>query len=110
MKIPESVKVGGRDYRILYPHTFTDSSCVLYGQHDASGQTIKIVDRNQFGEVRHNQATVHTFMHELLHAIDNVYCAGHVQKHEDGEDIIDQLAEGLLQVIRDNNLDFRRGK
>ena len=95
---------------MLYPHTFVDSNSVLYGQHDPSGQTIKICGINNFGENRHPQSVEQTFMHEVLHAIDNVYGAAHIQKHEDGEDIIDQMAEGLLQVIRDNKLDFREDR
>lgn len=110
MVIPKRLKVGGRDYRVMYPHTFADSSQILFGQHDASGQLIKLSGKNSFGEDRHPQAIEQTFLHEVLHAIDAVYCAAHIGQHNDGEDIIDQLAEGLLQVIRDNKLDFRGGR
>jgi hypothetical protein len=51
-----------------------------------------------------------TFVHEVLHAIDNVYFGGRLSRWEQGEDAVDQLAEGLLQVIRDNKLDFRGGR
>lgn len=105
MKIPKSVKVGGRDYSILFPHTFTDSSRTLYGQHDPAGQTIKIAEKDEFGCVRHDQSVAHTFLHELLHAIDNVYNGGRVNGWEKGEETIDQLADGLMQVFADNDLE-----
>ena len=106
MKIPKRIKIAGRDYTVLFPHTFTDSSQVLLGQHDCSGQVIKICGKNTFGEPRHPQGIEQTFWHETLHAIDYLFNCGKIQKLENGEDIIDQMAEGLCQVLRDNKLDF----
>lgn len=111
MKIPERLKIGGRDYKIIYPHRFTDSCQVLNGQHDWSGQTIKISDIDAFGSQRHPQGIAHTLLHEILHGVDMVYTCGTLfEMKQAGEDLIEQLAEGLLQVIRDNDLDFRAEK
>jgi hypothetical protein len=106
MKIPEKLKVGGRDYEVIYPHRFEDSADVLYGLHDGSGQTIKIASMDSHGGQRCEQAIANTFLHETIHAISMVYGCK-LGSLENGEDIVAQLAEGLFQVIRDNDLDFR---
>lgn len=108
MKIPKRLKVGGRDYEVLFPYIFIDTVTTTYGLHDPSGRMIRISEINQHGEKRHSQSIAHTFMHELLHAIDSTYCCDQILRMEQaGENLVDQLAEGLLQVIRDNELDFK---
>lgn len=107
MKLPRSLKIGGRIYRVLFPYIFKDSCSVLYGQCDESGQKIRISGINSHGEQRHPQAIMQTFIHELLHAIDYIYVGGKVAKLDGGEDIIDQLAEGITQVFRDNKIEWR---
>ena len=109
MIIPERLKIGGRYYQVLYPHVFMDSHQVLYGLHDPSGQTIKIGNKDEFGVDRHPDSIMQTFLHESLHAIDNIYNGGRLTAWDKGEETVDQLAEGFLQVIRDNDLDFREG-
>jgi hypothetical protein len=109
VNIPKRLKIGGRDYDVFYPHTFLDSTKPLYGLHDPSAQTIKIGQMDEFNVPRHPQSITHTFMHEILHAIDNVYLCDTIRVQDNCETIIDQLSEGLLQVIRDNQLDFRGG-
>jgi hypothetical protein len=104
MRIPKTLKIGGRIYKITIPFVFTDAHRCLYGLHDPAKQTIKMTELDEFGVKRHQQSIDHTFLHEILHAIDNVYIGGKIGMYEDGEHIIDQLAEGLLQVIRDNKL------
>ena len=106
MKIPETVKIGGRIYEVMYPYKFEDSPQVLNGLHDGARQTIKISAIDAHGAERCGQAIQHTFLHEILHAISMVYGGG-LNSNEDCENIIDQMAEGLLQVIKDNDLDFR---
>ena len=108
MKIPNKLKVGGRDYEVIYPHHFDSTSDVQIGYHDPFLQKIKLADVYASGEKFHPQTLLHTLLHEILHSIDHVYCNSRILGTKDGEEIIDQLAEGLLQVIRDNNLDFRK--
>ena len=109
MKIPKTLKIGGRDYRVLYPHIFNDSQQALNGQHDADSQLIKVCDVDSFGRKRHPQAVIQAFLHETLHAIDLVYGCGTLGgMSQAGENILEQLSEGLLQVLQDNDLDFRR--
>ena len=106
VKIPGSIKVGGRNYEIICPYIFRDSQSVLYGLHDPSGQTIKISTKDEHGCDRHPESITHTFLHEILHAIDSVYFGGKLTVWEHGEDAIDQLAEGLLYIFNDNDLDL----
>ncbi len=108
MKIPPTLKIGGRTYKVLYPHTFRDNVRPLYGLHDAATQTIRITNKDENNCRRNPQSITHTFLHEIIHAIDNCYFAGHLTAWEQGENAVDQIAEGLLQVIKDNNLDFRK--
>lgn len=110
MKIPKKLKVGGRTYTITYPFIFKDTPRPLYGLHDAAGQFIKIAQKDEFGVDRHPESITHTVLHEFLHAIDNVYNGGRLTSADRGEEMIDSLSEGLLQVIRDNGLDFRGDK
>ena len=104
--IPEKVKVGGREYKISFPYCFQDNAQVLYGLHDPGQLSIRLSEVDESGNKRSEFALLQTFLHEILHAVDYVYNQGTVTRQTDGERIIDQLAEGLLQVLRDNALDF----
>ena len=110
MKIPKTLKVGGRTYTIVYPYKFDTSERVQLGFHEPFLQEIKLADINSNGRKFNDQSVMHTFIHEVIHAIDTVYNNNRIQELGDkGEEIIDQLAEGLLQVVRDNDLDLRNG-
>ena len=106
MKIPSWLKIGGRKYAVIFPYVFKDSSQVLRGLCDQSGQKIMVSDSDAHNGKVHPQSIEQTFMHEVIHAIDNVYCCGKLAQCENGEDIVDQLAEGIIQVFRDNKLTF----
>lgn len=111
MKIPKSLKIGGRTYSVRFPYKFKDSHVVMYGLHDAGAQKILLSDRDEHANLRNKDSIFQAFLHELLHAVDNVYNGGRLSSWDKGEETIDQIAEGLIQVIRDNDLDFRdRGK
>jgi hypothetical protein len=109
MKIPGKLKIGGRTYQIIFPHTFKDSIRNLYGLCDDGGQIIYLSEIDTHGNKRHPESIQQTFIHEILHAIDNIYYGGKLTAQKGGEEIIDQLAEGLAQLIRDNDLDFTEG-
>ncbi len=107
MIIPKSVKVCARVIDIEYPHRFQDCVAVNWATFNPTGQKISISDVDQHGNERHSDGVAHSFLHEVLHAIDFLYNNYEISNHEDGERWMDQIAEGLLQVVRDNNLDFR---
>lgn len=106
MKLPKTLKIGGRKYKVIYPYHFRDTTTTTLGLHDPSGSIIRISDIDEHGNVRSDFSILHTFLHELIHAVDFVYNNNCITLAETGEGAIDQLAEGLLQVLRDNKLSF----
>ena len=93
MKIPESIKIGANKFKIDRGSFRTES--------DMDGgacewETNSIFLANDMPEDR--EATC--FLHEILHGI-NIYLT---------EEQVTYLSEALIQVIRDNNLDFRNNE
>jgi hypothetical protein len=95
--IPKKIKIGGVNYRIIFPYTF-ECSTSNAGIFDNEIGEIRIVgsDRDKPAPVER----VHeTLLHEVLHGIDRVYCGGALP-----HDTIYKLSMGWHQVFRDNDL------
>ena len=107
MKLPETLKIGGRVYRIVFPYLFQDNANVVYGLHDPGMLSIRISEIDESGNKRSDFSILQTFLHETLHAVDYVYNQGWLTRTDNGERTIDQLAEGLLQVLRENEINFK---
>lgn len=95
MNIPSKVRVGSVDYDV----ELTDETLVLNTQ-----QSLGIIDyeNNKIriaNNIQSNQRQEQTFLHELVHAITREF---KIDFTEDEEVIVDKLAYGLHQVIRDN--------
>ena len=95
MNIPSKVRVGSVDYDVK----LTDETLVLNAQQslgiiDYDNNKIKIANN-----IQSNQRQEQTFLHELVHAITREF---KIDFTEDEEVIVDKLAYGLHQVIRDN--------
>ena len=97
IKFPKTVKVGGIDYKIIFPYTFIDQPSYV-GLHNGFSTTLRIADIYQESP-RNNQVILETYIHELLHAIDHVYTCNSLD-----EKYIGVYARALLQVLQDNNL------
>ena len=108
MKIPKTIKIGGRLYKVIYPYTFEGATEPLYGLHDSAGQTIKLAKKDEFGANRNKESIYHTFLHEVIHAIDNVYNGGRLNAWEKGEETVDSIAEGIMQLLLSG--DIGKGK
>ena len=105
MRIPDRLKIGGHEYRVMYPYHFVERGDIN-GQHDADLCVIKIDDRDSYShELRSESSIAVSFLHELLHACDRVTGYG-VFNGAEGEKILEGLSEVLFQVLRDNGLDF----
>jgi hypothetical protein len=105
MKIPETLKIGGHNYRVRFPYRFNERGDIM-GQHDGTLKEIKIDDCDCWTHAERSETGVAvTFLHEILHACDQI--TGHeIFKGEDGEKKIEAISESLFQVLRDNKLRF----
>lgn len=101
MKIPNKVRVGSVDYTVNSKderQILNSQQC--YGMIDYVYHTIDLDNG-----IQDNQKLEITFLHELVHAIfsersvDLVYLG---LCNEQMETVVDELAKGLHQVIRDN--------
>ena len=104
LRLPKKVNVGGVAYKIVYPYDFVDDRSLL-GLCEWLEDTI-LLSGNMAGKPIDKQTVIHTFIHELLHAIDFVYFGGEFVTEESDNYLIDTLAMGLLQVFRDNAIDL----
>lgn len=96
MKIPESVRIGGVDYRIHIVPSLREGGAVLAGRIDYYNSEIKLSDTDNAGY----HARRITLWHEILHGI-----ATHAEldfDKADEERIITVLAKGIYQVLQDN--------
>ena len=89
MKIPDQIKIGANKFRILRGSFRTESD--LDGGF-LEWETNTLFLANDMPEDR--EATC--FLHEILHGL-NIYLT---------EEQATYLSEGLMQIIRDNNLNF----
>lgn len=99
LKFPSKLTVGGLIYDISYPHEFEDGQDLL-GLHSGTGGWIRIGNRKARSEgIRNKQAIMEVFVHEVLHAIDFIYCGDVLSEQE-----IETLTRALFQVLSDNDL------
>jgi hypothetical protein len=105
MNIPSRLKIGGHDYKVLYPYNFKER-CDIQAQNDTALNEIRINDVDQCGNKRTDSNTYVSFLHEILHVVDTIYCNRQIENlgHEARERIVEGLSEGLYQVFHDNKL------
>ena len=96
MKIPESIKVGGRIYGIDF----------IKGLWQRTGFKGHIIFNTQEIEIDGDisEADMHTiFLHETIHAIDKIW-----GNNDLSESQVNMVAEGLYQVFSDMGITFTR--
>ena len=95
MKLPEHLKVGGINYRVEVDQETTEAAGA-YGLTSLAKCWIKLgaSPPNAPGRVRA------TLVHEALHAIIDCYNGG--ENAVIDERTVDNLANGIYQVLRDN--------
>ena len=91
MKIPNKIKICANTFTINRGSFRTESE---QDGGSCEWEENKIFIADDMPEDR--EATI--FLHEILHGL-NIYLT---------EEQVTYLSEGLMQVIRDNNLDFRK--
>jgi hypothetical protein len=107
MNIPKTLKIGGHKYKVLYPYHFKERiDC--NGQNDPALLEIRITNCDEGGNTRGDSNISVTFLHEIIHLIDNIYCSRQIDRlgSEAREQIVEGLSEGLYQVLHDNKLSF----
>jgi hypothetical protein len=94
MNIPGKIRIGSFDYLVEYTeHPITLDGKECYGKIDYNFHTITI--NNKIADVQKNEKT---FLHELVHGI--IHERNIVVRQE--ETVVEEIARGLHQVIRDN--------
>jgi len=94
LEIPEKIKIGGLKYDVEYAEKMIYENRQTYGHIDQEMCKIQL-DKT----LKCEQSLKQTFIHEILHGI----CFDrNIDMGDKEEDIVDQLAHGLLQVIIDN--------
>ncbi len=95
MQIPETIKIGGKDFKIEYDTTIiTDEGYACRGRSRAAKQLIQL-------NPDYPQQTIDcTLLHEILEALNTNSEIGLEHKQ------ISQLEECLYQILKDNKLHF----
>lgn len=100
MNLPKSLKIGGRNFTIRYPYVFDSDN--LTGQYCPEIDEIRIKQVTKAGEVQSEPNQGVCLIHEVLHAINDIYCMHQIGKECDPEVLLDALAEGVYQILADN--------
>lgn len=101
MEIPKKVKIAGRLFRVLYPYEFKERADIS-GRCDFGRGTIMIAGVDNAGNKCPEDQVSNVFFHEIFHLIDRIYCCNNIGKEAEEEDLVDSLAFGIDQFLRDN--------
>ena len=102
MIFPKNLKIGTHTYQVKYPYIFSNDT--LIGQWCSGAGEIRIKERTKAGEMQTETSKLVCLFHEVLHAINYIYCMNNIGKECDSESLIDAISEGLVQVLLDNDL------
>lgn len=92
MKIPKKIRVGGHTIKIIHDHkTVTVAGVDDLGDWDGNTNTIILFFKDHPDEVMQQ-----VFLHELLHAVIDIYSGG--RKHITDEDV-ESISQGMYQVF-----------
>lgn len=98
MKIPESVRIGGVEYKVLDDSpSLNDGTNLLYGEINYRESVIRISDM-----ANGHQMKCLTLWHEILHGIRE----NNGMEIENEEAVVEMFARGIYQVLQDNGGKF----
>lgn len=101
INIPKTLKVGAHQYNVVFPYQFTERVDIC-GLCDDKLRRILVSEIDGNGERRPDSDILGIFFHEVIHAIDSVYCGFQIGT-ECGRDMLtESIAQGLAQVYIDN--------
>lgn len=101
MKIPKKIKIAGHVFDVVLPYVFKERDDI-FGRIDFALNKILITNVNNQGIMCAESHTEQVFLHELVHALDRMYCSNRLGVECDKELLVDDLAQGLLQLLNDN--------
>lgn len=94
MKIPESVRIAGVEYRVIIVPHLMNGATAAYGHIDYENSVIELSDT--FGTEHQKRCQV--LWHEILHGIRE----NNGMEIENEEAVVDMFAKGIYQVLQDN--------
>ena len=94
MKIPESIRITGIEFKIVLVPNLNTGVNMAYGHIDFDNSVISLSDT--FGTEHQKRCTI--LWHEILHGIRE--SSG--MQIENEEAIVDMFARGIYQVLQDN--------
>lgn len=98
MNIPQNLKVGGHSYAVNMAYRFKDRTDIM-GQANHQRSEIVVSDVDCAGNPLERTQSEQTFVHELVHCVDQVY-----NNNKLDEDTVARISEGLYQVLKDNDM------
>ena len=105
MEIPKKLKIGGHEYKVIFPYHFSERGDRA-ASHDPPMNQIRIDDRDSWShEIKPDSSIAVSFLHELFHACDRI-TGNDMFADEKGEKMNDALAEALYQILHDNKIVF----
>ena len=102
MNIPKILKIGAHQYEVIFPYQFKERTDIC-GMSDNRLRRIMISKTDGNGEPRPDTDILGTLFHEILHAIDSVYCSFQIGKECRCDDLTEAIAQGLAQVYIDKS-------
>ncbi|WMM24064.1 hypothetical protein RBU61_14185 [Tissierella sp. MB52-C2] len=98
MNLPDKIVISGMEYKVIITDEplFCDN-IRAYGHINFDKKQI-LIDKT----LRDSQGHIQTLIHEIIHGI--VYDREINLKHDDEETIVDQLAKGLYQTLKDSRI------
>lgn len=94
MKIPESVRIHGVEYKVVLVPNLMHGATAVYGYIDYENSVIELSDT--FGTEHQKRCQV--LWHEILHGIREA----NGMEIENEEDVVNMFAKGIYQVLQDN--------
>jgi hypothetical protein len=98
-KYPESIRVGGLDWRII-PDPLLCARKQICGQTDVSNQVITL------DPTLSPQMLAVTFLHEIIHAVNYQWSLREFLDEKTEEIVTNSIANGLYAVLTENSLKF----
>ena len=97
IKIPETIRVGGFDYKIAFPEKIEDDCGEHWGHWNHLPPVIQI------SQGADEERTSATFIHEILHAIDDTILGGKLEEQD-----VKNLEAGFHQAMEQLGVRFVR--